>query len=91
MKTESAELRNAAHNYGQSALHDGTDEDEAAASAAWVRLHNAAIDYVAMRLTDGPADSARFSGDRTAWLKFVQANPNAFAAMLEDLKYLKRG
>jgi len=82
VKAESAELRNAGHNYGHSALHD---------DAAWVRLHNAAIDYVSMLLTGGPADSTRFDGDRKKWLEFVRANPNAFAGALEDLKYLKRG
>lgn len=81
MTKESAELRNAAHNYGHSALHD---------DAAWVRLHNAAIDYVAMRLGI-PTDGTRFDGDRKKWLEFVHANPNAFAGVLEDLKYLRRG
>jgi hypothetical protein len=80
VRAESAELRNAAYNYGP--VHD---------DATWVRLHNAAIDYVSMLLTGDAADGTHFDGDRKKWLEFVRANPNAFAGMLEDLKYLKRG
>lgn len=81
MSPQSSELRSAAFNYGNSEIAD---------DAAWVRLHNAAIDYVSMLLTGGAADGARFEGDCKKWLEFVRANPNAFARALEDLKYLKR-
>jgi len=91
-----SDLRSAAFDFGHSAHafnygHSAPSAPDTTGDpgAAWVRLHNAAVDYVSALLTNG-ANAGRFGGDRTAWLKFVQSNPHAFAGVLEDLKFLRR-